>query len=321
MRTMSVIQSAVLTLAGLVAAVPAQADEYLWTYARGAEVLPKGEVEAVLETIIRNDKNSGSYNFWDIRPELEYGISDRLTVRGELIYFHHSYSNVEWAPLDESPSYNHTQFAGIEVGLKYNILSPFKDTIGLAVGLDYEHRTRYRIDGAAISQNSWVPGLYLQKNFLDNTLIFAFSNKVEFERRNSPGVLEEEIAFDSAIGVSYRFAPSWYAGAELRYQSDYLNPQLFDEAGTEGYDDQGYEIGYKRSSFTPSDFRLGSQYQYGTYFGPSMHYGAEKWWFTGSLLFQIKGGGSEGRNPSIINSRNWDEHERYHIGLIFGRPF
>lgn len=307
--------------AGLVTSGMARADEYFWLYARGAETLPKGEVEVIFEAINRRDKDSGSYSFWDFRPEIEYGITDRLTVKAEAAVFKHDYSNVEWAPLDENPDYHKTQFAGYELSLKYNLLSPYKDGIGLAVGMAYERRTHYRLDGAAIDQDSFAPSVYLQKNFLDNLLVIAWSTKVELERRKSPGVLEEEIAIDSAIGISYRFAPRWYAGVELRYQSDFLNPQQYEEAGNPGFDAQGFELGYQRSSFDLFDWRLGSQYQYGTYFGPSLHYGSRKWWATTSLLYQVKGGGDRSRNPSIIDGRNWDEHERYHFGFVVGFPF
>jgi hypothetical protein len=316
---------AVLGCAGFVAGTlqshVAQADESFWLYARGAETLPKGEVELVFETVNRRDKDSGSYSFWDFRPEIEYGITDKLTIKAEAAFFRHDYSNVEWAPIDENPSFHETRFSGYELALKYNLLSPYKDTLGLAVGMAYERRTRYRLDGAAIDQDSFAPSVYLQKNLLDNLLVIGWSTKIEFERRKSPGVLEEEIAVDSALGVAYRFAPNWYAGAEIRYQSDFLNPQTFEEAGNPGFDSQGFESGYGRSSFDLFDWRLGSQYQYGTYLGPSLHYGSRKWWMTTSLLYQVKGGGDSSRNPSIVDGHNWDEHERYHVGLVLGFPF
>lgn len=314
--------NAILALAAVATfSSSAFADEYFWLYARGAETLPKGEFELIGEAINRRGKDSGSYSFWDVRPELEYGITDKLTVKAEAAFFRHDYKNVEWAPLDENPDYSATKYAGYELTFKYNILSPYKDSIGLAVGMGYERRVRYRIDGAAIDQDAFVPAIYLQKNFLENTLVFSWSTKLELERRKSPGVLEEELSIDSAFGVAYRFAPNWYVGGELRYQSDFLNPQLYDEAGQPGFDDKGFELGYGRSNFDLGDFRIGSQYQYGTYIGPSIHYGARHWWLTASALYQIKGGGDERRNPSIYDGHNWDEHERFHFGVVFGRPF
>ncbi len=306
----------------------AHADENLWLYTRGVDTRPEGTWEFKLKDVTRLDKGSGDYTFNDIRPELEYGITDKLTIGAALLIFDHHYSvdDPDLNPMFETQGgaggeFDDTQYGGFELGLKYNILSPYKDPIGLSVGFNYERREVYRLDGAEIDQDSFVPIVYVQKNFLDNTLITTFTGKIEFERRKSPGVLEEEIALDLAAGIAYRFAPKWYIGFETRYQSDFLNPQLEDEAGNPGYDSEGFEDGYDRSSFDLSDFRWGSQYQYGTYIGPSIHYAEQNWWVTGSVLFQVKGGGSEGRNPNIEGGKNYDEHERMHLGLTVGFNF
>jgi opacity protein-like surface antigen len=317
------VLAAAATLAGAV-----RADENLWMYVKGADTRPKDSWEFMLKDVTRIDKGSGQYTFNDIRPELEYGITDKLTVGAALMVFDHHYSvdDPNLQPMFDSQGgaggdYNDTQFGGFELGFKYNILSTYKDPLGLSVGFKYERREVYRLDGADIDQDSFVPIIYLQKNFLDNTLVTAFTGKTEFERRESPGVLEEEIALDLAAGVAYRFAPKWFAGFEMRYQSDFLNPQLFDEAGKPGYDNKGFEDGYDRSSFDLGDWRWGSQYQYGTYMGPSIHYAEKNWWATASILFQVQGGGSEGRNASISGGKNYDEHERVHLGLTVGWEF
>jgi hypothetical protein len=249
-------------------------------------------------------------------------------VGAEILIFDHKYSvdAPDLNPMFDTQGgaggeYDKTQYGGFEISTKYNILSPYKDFMGLSVGFSFEHRDAYRLDGAEIDQDSFVPAIYLQKNFLDNTLVTAFKGKVEFERRKSPGVLEEEIALDLGAGIAYRFAPKWFVGFEGRYQSDFLNPQSAADAGTPGFDAQGFEDGYDRSSFDLGDFRWGSQYQYGTYIGPSIHYAEQNWWVTASVLFQVKGGGSEGRNPSIKGGKNYDEHERLHVGLTVGFEF
>ena len=50
--------------------------------------------------------------------------------------------------------------------MKYNVLSPYKDVIGLSFGLAYEHRDKYRLDGGDIDQDSFVGTIFLQKDFL-----------------------------------------------------------------------------------------------------------------------------------------------------------
>jgi opacity protein-like surface antigen len=305
--------AAVILLIGQV-----HADENLWLYARGVDTRPDDTWELKLKNVTRLDKASGHYTFNDFRPEVEYGITDKLTAGAALFLFSHDYSvdDPDLNPMFETQGgaggdFNDTQFGGFELGLKYNLLSAYKDPVGVSVGLNYERREVYRLDGADIDQDSVVPVLYLQKNFLDNTFSVAFTGKMELERRRSPGVLEEEVAFDLALGVAYRFAPKWFVGFETRYQSDFLNPEF------DGQSDPNYQ----RSSFDLTDIRLGSQYQYGTYMGPSIHYAEQNWWVTGSVLFQVRGGGGESRNPTIRGGKVYDEHERVHLGLTVGFNF
>ncbi len=305
-----------LTVAIGVGAV--HADERLWVYARGVDTLPQGELETVLGTITMLDKNSGDYRRTEIRPEIEYGVTDRLTVIGELIYFDHDYSvdDADLLPMYETQggaggSFDDTQYGGFEIAAKYNVLSVYQNPLGLSFGLGYEHRETYRLDGAPIDQDTAVIRTSLQSNFLDDTLVFALSPKVELERRTSPDVLEEEIGLDIAAGVSYRFAPGWNAGLEFRHQSDYLSPQ---ENGV-------YEPALDPSNWDLGDISVGSQFQYGNYLGPTVHYASKEWWFTAGALYQIVGGGKEEAGAYVRDDRNWDEHERWQLGLAIGYEF
>ena len=289
----------------------AHADESLWIYTKGAETLPKGETELKVATISRRGKADSDYIFNDIRLEAEHGITDRLTVYGEVAIFNHNYSttNPDLQPLFDTQGgaggrFKKTQIGGIDLGVKYNILSPYKDPIGFAVSVEWDHRFKYRIDGSEINQDAVELQLHFQKNFLNNQLVFAFSPKIEWEHRLSPGIIEKEIALDITAGVSYRVAPKWNIGAEFRHQSDYLSP--FDT--TTGQFDPNL-----RPSKLP--FKFGSQYQNGNYLGPTVHYADKKFWATAGVLWQIAGGGKFAFNR---NGRNVDEHEKVHIGLTFG---
>ncbi len=82
-----------LALLGVVFAAPqSKADEMLWVYTRGADTLPQGEVELKLGSVTRIGKNSGDYKFVDFRPEVEIGVTNRLTLSGALLVFNHNYS-------------------------------------------------------------------------------------------------------------------------------------------------------------------------------------------------------------------------------------
>lgn len=305
----------ILLAAVCAAALPgaAHADESLWVYTKGAETLPKGETEVKVGVISKRGKADSDYAFNDIRVEVEHGITDRLQVYGELAIFNHDYSttNPDLQPFYDTQGgaggrFKKTQIGGIEAGIKYNILSPYKDPIGLAVTVGWDHRFKYRLDGAKIDQDAVELQLHFQKNFLNNQLVLAFSPKIEWEHRVSPGVIEKEIALDIAAGISYRVAPKWYVGAEFRHQSDYLSP-LDTTTNPPEHD----------PNLSPSKFpfKFGSQYQNGNYVGPTVHYAAKKWWATAGVLWQVSGGGEFAFNR---NGLNVDEHEKVHIALTLG---
>lgn len=147
-------------VSGPFSATVAEADENLWIYTKGTDTRPEGSWELKMSDIARIGKNSGSYEFHDIRPEIEYGITDRLTLGVETMIFHHDYNDVEWAPMVDTQggpggSFKDTQLAGVEVTTKYNVLSPYKDWFGLSFGFSWEYRDAYRLDGAAIDQHSF----------------------------------------------------------------------------------------------------------------------------------------------------------------------
>ena len=295
------------------------AEENLWIYAKGTDTRPEGSLEFKLSDTIREGKSSGDYTFHDIRPEVEYGITDRLTIGAEILVFKHDYSvdSDDLGPMVDTQGgvgsrFKDTQIGGYEFAMKYMLLSPYKDSFGLSLGLGYENREKYRLDGSNIDQDSFTFTVFGQKNFLDDTLTTVLNVKTEFERRNSePGadevVLEEEIAFDISAGIAYRVAPKWFVGLEYRHQSDYLSPRV----------DGEYEEGLERSRFDLDHFSIGSQHQKGNYMGPTVHYAEKNWWVTAGILWQIHGGGrAEGDANS--HGRNWDEHEERHIGFSLG---
>lgn len=294
-----------------------KAEESLWLYTKGTDTRPQGSFEAKISDIMMKGKSSGDYVRHEIRPEVEYGITNSLTVGAGLIVFNHNYSvdNPDLQPMHDTQGggggrFNQTSLAGFEFAAKYNILSPYKDSIGLSVGLGYENREKYRLDGSDINQKSYVGKVFVQKNWIDNRLSFALNLKTELERRKGEGgVLEEEIALEISSGISYRFMPKHFAGIEFRRQADYLNPSEIGVKDTE----------HQSSNWDLSDMRLGSNHQYGIYLGPTYHYAEQSWWITTGILWQVAGSGS--KNALNNDGKNWDEHEKIHAGISYGYEF
>ena len=306
-------------LAASLTAGPVLAEENLWVYTKGTDTRPQGSFEFKVSDTIRVGKDSGDYEFHDIRPEIEYGVTNKLTIGAEILVFHHDYSvnDPDLQPMFDTQGgdgerFKDTQYAGFEIAAKYNIFSPYKDWAGLSVGLGFENRDKYRLDGSDISQKSYTGTLFFQKNWIDDKLTLAVNTKVELERRKSPGILEEEIAFDASAGLAYRVAPKHFVGIEYRRQQDHLSP-FNTETGQ--YD----EPDLQPSEFDLTNFRIGTRHQYGEYVGPSYHFAERHWWVTAGVLFQVNGGGS--KHAFVEDGKNWDEHEKYHIGLTYGYEY
>lgn len=313
------IANAVLLAGLLLCANGAQSEEALWLYAKGSDTRPKGSFEIKSSDLYRTGKASADYDFHDLRLEAEYGLSSRWTLGAKVMVFRHDYQvlDADLKPYVETQGglgsrFKDTQFGGYELGLKYNVLSPYKDALGLSFGVGYENREHSSLDGAATNQDAVLVGAFLQKNYLDATVAIAFSPKIQYKRRDTPGGLEQELTLDLAAGIAYRVNPGWFVGLEFRHQSDYLNP----------YDGDAFNPELQITDISLSDlsFSVGSQYQRGNYFGPTVHYASQGWWATLGALYQLEG---QGRAPGVnnIDGRNWGDHERWHIGLIFGAEY
>lgn len=288
-----------------------RADETLFGYAYGAETLPKGRTEVVQTFGLRHGKGIGRYDALDLVTELEYALTDRLTLEGSLAAFRHNYAGLtatEAFPEDRKS----TQFAGWNLGVKYMVLSPYKNVVGFAIIPEIERREVYRINGDRIRQWSFETTFALQKNFLDDTLIAVCNYTLELERRVTPGTpseLEEEISHELNAGITYRFAPRWFAGLETRYQTDYVDVASDPDDGS---------VVFNRLNHVS----LGKQFQYGWYAGPVLHYASTRWWVTAGLLWQVRGAKDEDPAFADLGSRkHYEEHEDYHLRLKIGIPF
>ena len=312
--------SGALSLFGLLlCANSVQSEEALWIYAKGSDTRPKGSFEIKASNLLRTGKASANYDFHDLRLEAEYGVSSSLTVSTQIKAFHHDYEvfDEDLMPYVETQGglgsrFKATEFGGYELGIKYNVLSPYKDAIGLSFGLGYEKRHRNRFDGSESSQDAISIGAFMQKTYLDDTIVMAFNPKIQHQQHTTPGGLEEELTLDIAAGITYRVNPGWFAGLEFHHQSAYLNP----------YREGRFNPELQTSNVSLSDFKfsVGSQYQRGNYVGPTVHYATQSWWATVGALYQFEG---QGIAPGVnnINGRNFSEQERWNLGLILGWEF
>lgn len=288
-----------LALACAFVSANSSADENLFGYVKGSEVLPKGAMEFYQIVTQRSDKGTGHYTAYNTTTELEYGVTDRFTVAGELKGQQINTSGLQidgYMPGAESYG---LKFGGAEVSAKYNFLSPAMDDIGLSaiVGLDYltldPHSGRDK-DSTSISLD-----LQLQKYFMEGQLVWVVNAGTEATRATRapidnlpedfewPTGMEAEIEFSAGTGLSYRFMPNWYVGVETQYETEYET-----------------EVAMERDS---------------VFAGPTLHYGGESFWLTLTWFDQVRGGGEtyEGQPSGLHLIEKTEQEVRFKVGLNF----
>jgi len=281
----------VALLAGTFAASSAQADERYFGYVYSAEPMPKGETETEFWITDRRGKDEGHYDAQDYRIELEHGFTDRLTVAGYANFQSH---NVHGMAGEEDIDRDFA-FKGLSAEFKYNVLSPYKDGFGLTLYAEPGWSKIHSGSGERGTEYELELKLLLQKNFLDDRLIWGtnlvfepeWEKEAEIEEGGEREVeWEKELKLEVTTGLSYRIAPGWFAGVEGRYSSVYPD-------WTDGLDREAYAVSA----------------------GPTVHYAGKKWWATLSYLPQLFGA------PSPNGSRSLDEFEKREVRLLVGYNF
>lgn len=282
-------------LAALTAPAVVRADESLFGYVYSADTLPKGKWEYEQWNTIRSGKAAGSYTAFDLRNEIEYGVTDRFTTA---LYLNSGYNHIHNVP-DEDPTENYPEqnsfdVRGVSLEMKYRILSPYKDPIGLTVYLEPEMSVIDKVSGEYETERAIEGKLILQKNFLEDRLVWASNFTAEPEWTIEEGERGKELAFEMTTGLSYRFASNWAAGLEYRNHREFPN--------------------------------FGKQEHQASFLGPNVHYGTKDWWATFTVLPQISGrptglGFDTNGNEVRDGSRHLGEHEKIEIRLKFGVNF
>ena len=280
---------------------PAGADENLFGYLSGAEPTPKGHNEVYLWLTQRKDKGAGNYTAYDLKVEYERGITDRLTGGIALKGLGINTSSIRidgYLPADEKYG---MKPSGVEASLKYNFLRPAIDDIGLSMYLSASYGWRDIHSGQDKDKYSVEAKLLAQKYFMDGQVVLVGNlglestyavrkplanlpiNNATGEPLDWPTTPEMEIGLAGGAGVTYRFAPNWYFGVEALYDTEFET-----------------EVGQERWSIQA---------------GPTLHYGAKKWWATLTWFPQLKGGG-EKFGPVTFNGRPFAGQDDQDLHLI-----
>ena len=289
-----------IALAGFALAGTAHADENLFGYVRGAETIPVGGAELYFKTTARNDKGAGHYHATDYELEYEYGVSDRFNLSGALQAMSLDTQDLSIDGYLPGAREFGPRASGLEVSGKYNFLRPAADGIGLSGRAALEYSWIDRHSGQDKDTVSAEFDLLAQKYFLDAQLVWVANLGLEgtYAKRAAidglpagfdwPTDPEMELELIAGTGVSYRFAPNWYASLEALYETEFET-----------------EVGQERWS---------------VFAGPSLHYGSARWWATLTWLPQLRGGGEQydGQRDTDLHLIEKTEYEaRLKLGFNF----
>jgi opacity protein-like surface antigen len=280
--------------AALLASV-VRADENYFAYSFGSETLPKGKWELYSWTTGRFGKGIGSYSGFDLKQEVEYGVTDRFQIALE---WNENYTNFtdgagrEAADSNSPLRRNRFSFVGNALELKYAFSSPYKDPVGIALFVEPEYALMDSPSGDKSLEWELETRLLIQKNFLEDRLIAVLNltNETEWERpRPSHGEsFTTNVKPEISGGVTYRVFSNWFLGLETRYATQLGNANIRNQV------DWAFSV------------------------GPALHYAAGRWWATLTWLPQVAGWHADG---SRSGSLDLNSHERNEIRLKIGYDF
>lgn len=189
----------------LFSAPQAKADERYFSYVYEADVMAEGKWEFEQWVTHQNGREEGDYAAWNLRSEIEYGLTPFLTTA---LYLNWDSVRSENMPGKEDTQ--ETDFKGVSSEWTYQLLNPVLDPVGLAL---YGELTSDGIDYEAEGK------ILLSKAFRDFVVAANAVYEAEWERED--GKTEREATLQLLAGVAYKLSPQWSVGIEARNKSAY----------------------------------------------------------------------------------------------------
>ncbi|HEX9462127.1 MAG TPA: DUF6662 family protein [Alphaproteobacteria bacterium] len=306
--SMSRVLAAAVVAAAIFDALPATAGESPFGYVYTTDTHPRGQLEFEQWATLRTGKPHGDYNLWQLREEIEYGVTNNFQLSGYVNWLSVSAfrdkvdgtTGGAFVPESADPNkrYSSTRFDSVSLEGIYRLLSPYKDPIGLALYLEPSIGPDVR---------EIETKLLLHKNFLEDRLVLASNFIVawEWEHKSGDPTLDpsdpgasprwqKDLELEFTAGATYQVAQNWYAGLEFR------NHNVF----------TGHSLNHQEfTSF---------------FAGPTVHYTTEGWWATLTVLPQLPlaQAYNDDQKAALVHDRIYsDDHEQMEIRLRAGITF
>jgi hypothetical protein len=189
-------------LAGGLSLGPGLADERRFTYTYEPETLPAGALEfenwITLGAGRTADVGQSDYTRWDLRQELEYGVSDAYTLA---LYLNETATSFQDPSTDADVS--DFEFGGVSLENRFNVLNPATHAVGLTLYLE----GTYAGSEAEIEEK-----LILGQRHGDWKWALNLEHATEWE--DHLGKVEGELG--ASIGLARDLGSRWSLGLEFR---------------------------------------------------------------------------------------------------------
>jgi hypothetical protein len=271
----------------------ARAEDVDFGYSYGAETTEAGETEMELWATDRRGKGEGHYDAQDYRFEIERGITDRFQAAIYANFASHHIRGLE-------PSFEDVNrdlgFQGLSAEFKYEVRKPTRRGIGIAFYAEPGWSRIHQVEGEKITEYELELKAIVQKNFLDDRLVWVgnLTFEPEWEREAQEEGLgpterewEKELRVEVSTGLAYRVAPRWSLGVEGRYTSDYPD----------------WTRDLHRDAYAVSA-------------GPTVHYSGGRWGVTATYLPQLLG-----RHQGDGSNLELGGHEKHEFRVKLGHEF
>lgn len=208
----------VVTIAGilLLGGTATWGTERLFTYTYEPETMLQGSTEIEQWVTLRAGKNAmvgkDNYNRWDLRTELEHGVTDNYTLGLYLPQFKaENYEDTTKSPIEDVSKFT---WKGVSLENRYMILNPALHPIGL---------TGYFEAGYSGSEAFIEPKIIIGQRHGDWKWAanFIFENEWEHNLRDVVGIIE------GTAGVSRGLSNNWSLGLEIRSRNKWPNYSRF----------------------------------------------------------------------------------------------
>jgi hypothetical protein len=187
-------------------AINGRATERRFTYSYEPETMPQGAMEFEQWITLRTQRASGgtvqqeNFNLWEIREELEYGVTDNYTIGVYLNMEAESFRDVSVSPAIDQSTF---EFKGISLENRYLVFNPAEHAVGLTLYLE----PRFSGQEAELEQK-----IILGQRHGDWKWAFNVTHATEWE----DNFHETEGELEATIGIGRDLGKRWSVGVEFR---------------------------------------------------------------------------------------------------------